>query len=196
MIGCWLTEKRMGFGRANVPSHAGFARVAYLLLPILCGCATGGAASRAPVPSSEIESSCESCAFAAGEQVRREHANGFTVFPTFLGRDGEVPPSSDTSSVRRRIQLLTAFRRGTGARLADTLAYQDSVKLAALPSSARFFFTLANEPDVRGDTALVDVFGGNAAGPGEPLDRELLRYVFVKSSAGWRFVRRTLLYAA
>jgi hypothetical protein len=43
--------------------------------------------------------------------------------------------------------------------------------------------------------SVVDIFGEHVPVFIEPLQQQVLRYVFVRSPTGWRFVRQQLLYA-
>ena len=128
-----------------------------------------------------------------GERLRREHS-AFVVFPTFLSSDGNAPEGS-IEDYARRSTLLDALRKGAHAQYADTLAYADDRLRPKLSTAERFFFTLAGEPPVQGDTATVDIVEGKAPRTVGTIERNVFRYWFVHSRGHWEFLRRTLLYA-
>lgn len=131
---------------------------------------------------------------AAGEELRRERGT-FVVFPAFIDRTGEIAASSAPGGVGAQ-SALEAFRQGAAAGFADTSAYVDPVRRAALPDSARLFFTLTEPPTLRGDTATADVFGNAVPRTSGALEQTIYRYTFVRTGSAWRFLRRVLLYAA
>jgi hypothetical protein len=146
------------------------------------------AAGRAIPDSAEVE-----LARVVGERLRREHS-AFVVFPTFLSADGSVPEGSIEDFARRSI-LLDSLRRGAHAQYADTLAYSDDRLRPKLSTAERFFFTLAGDPVIQGDTATVDIVEGKTPRTVGTIERNVFRYWFVHSRGHWEFLRRTLLYA-
>jgi hypothetical protein len=145
------------------------------------------------VGSAIPDSAAVELARVVGERLRREHS-AFVVFPTFLSSDGNAPEGSIEDYARRSI-LLDALRKGAHAQYADTLAYADDRLRPKLSTAERFFFTLAGEPSIQGDTATVDIVEGKAPRTVGTIERNVFRYWFVHSRGHWEFLRRTLLYA-
>jgi hypothetical protein len=146
------------------------------------------AAGRAIPDSAEVE-----LARVVGERLRREHS-AFVVFPTLLSSDGNAPEGSIEDFARRSI-LLDALRKGAHAQYADTLAYSDDRLRPKLSTAERFFFTLAGDPVIQGDTATVDIVEGKTPRTVGTIERNVFRYWFVHNRGRWEFLRRTLLYS-
>lgn len=153
------------------------------------GCNRGGITSTA-APTPGADPWLLRLARETGAQVRRE-GRFFVVYPRFISRDG----LTDVAMLPDDYVFLESLRAGANAHFADTSAYADPRRLAALPDSARFFFTMVGPPRVEADSGFAEIVEGRAGTAGEPLQREVLRYVFVRRGATWEFVRHVRLYS-
>jgi hypothetical protein len=145
----------------------------------------------APIPNGSVE---DAVARAIGARLRLEYQDRFVIYPAFIRvGDHMTSKSSDTEELR----TLELVREAAGAQFADTVAYQDTIKVAQLPEAQRYYFTLSALPHVMADTALVSVFMGSALTGNAPVSMSVMTYVFArKAGEGWVFVRRKLQYAS
>jgi len=167
-----------------------------LVLALATACAArGGPQASLPTTEQGMEAqSITGLARSAGARVRKEHPGGFVVYPRFLtSQQHQVFTPSDSNQV----VLVEAFREGARARYVDSAAVRDSARLAQLPDSARYFYTLSRTPTIVGDTGLVDIFESVYPKVFSPYEITIFRYRFVwDRAAGWQFQRRMLLYGA
>jgi hypothetical protein len=92
----------------------------------------------------------------------------FVVYPRFISRDGLIEVSMQPDDHA----FLESLRAGAIAHFADTKAYA-----------------------AEADSGFAEIVEGRAGMADEPLQREFLRYVFVRRGATWEFVRRIRLYS-
>lgn len=175
----------------------GVSQVPRRLLSAIAGFATAAAVGSTPhvitstaASTPRADSSLLRLARETGAQVRKE-GRFLVVYPRFIWRDG----LTDVSMLPDDHAFLESLRAGANAHFADTIAYADPRRLAALPDSARFFFTMVGPPRVEADSGFAEIVEGRAGTGDEPLQREVLRYVFVRRGATWEFVRRIRLYS-
>jgi hypothetical protein len=95
-----------------------------------------------PIARQDDASPAIALARAAGERLRYERKQGFSIFPTFLRVDDHelVRPMIGNEDI-----LLESLRGGARAQYADTLAMKDSVRVLQLPDSARYYYTLLTQ---------------------------------------------------
>ena len=118
-----------------------------------------------------LSSDVVAVARAVGARVRVENGAGFVTLPKFLDVHENSRRPADARQARLMAALLEAFREGGKSQFADTLAFADSTRLSQLPDSATWLFTLSTEPSGHGDSATVEIYGGQAI-PYGPIERE------------------------